>query len=190
MTVKGNKAGHEFNFMLEGKRYHRSFKGLSEKEVIAKEEEMKTDLRRNVYSPEKKKVIKLSEIISDHKLYQKVRYSRPNEFNYAIEKFFKLVGDRDIKSITLQDFEKYKAILVDGSPKIVYGNEGIKVWIYKAIKTNRYEFEIYTWDYGSEIESLLGKGFQIGFIKSETPYLLSFLFRNHSPMYIFHAGIY
>ena len=66
------------------------------------------------------------------------------------------------------DFEKDKAIFVDGSPKIVYGNEGIKVWIYKAIKTNRYEFEIYTWDYGSEIESLLGKGFQIGFIKSET----------------------
>ena len=66
------------------------------------------------------------------------------------------------------DFEKDKAIFVDGSPKIVYGNEGIKVWIYKAIKTNRYEFEIYTWDYGSEIESLLGKGFQIGFIKYET----------------------
>ena len=66
------------------------------------------------------------------------------------------------------DFVNDKAIFVDGSPKIVYGNEGIKVWIYKAIKTNRYEFEIYTWDYGSEIESLLGKGFQIGFIKSET----------------------
>ena len=66
------------------------------------------------------------------------------------------------------DFVNDRAIFVDGSPKIVYGNEGIKVWIYKAIKTNRYEFEIYTWDYGSEIESLLGKGFQIGFIKSET----------------------
>ena len=66
------------------------------------------------------------------------------------------------------DFVNDRAIFVDGSPKIVYGNEGIKVWIYKAIKTNRYEFEIYTWDYGSEIESLIGKGFQIGFIKSET----------------------
>ena len=65
-------------------------------------------------------------------------------------------------------FVNDRAIFVDGSPKIVYGNEGIKVWIYKAIKTNRYEFEIYTWDYGSEIESLIGKGFQIGFIKSET----------------------
>ena len=66
------------------------------------------------------------------------------------------------------DFVNDKAIFVDGSPKIVYGNEGIKVWIYKAIKTNRYQHEIYTWDYGCEIESLIGKGFQIGFIKSET----------------------
>ena len=66
------------------------------------------------------------------------------------------------------DFESDKAIFVDGSPKIVYKNEAIKVWIYKAIKTNRYQHEIYTWDYGCEIESLIGKGFEFGFIKSET----------------------
>ena len=66
------------------------------------------------------------------------------------------------------DFINDRAIFVDGSPKIVYGNEGIKVWIYKAIKTNRYQYDIYTWDYGCEIESLIGKGFQLGFIKSET----------------------
>ena len=66
------------------------------------------------------------------------------------------------------DFVNDRAIFVDGSPKILTGNEAIKVWIYKAIKTNRYQYEIYTWDYGCEIESLIGKGFQIGFIKSET----------------------
>lgn len=66
------------------------------------------------------------------------------------------------------DFVNDKAIFVDGSPKIVYKNEAIKVWIYKAIKTNRYQHEIYSWDYGCEIESLIGKGFEIGFIKSET----------------------
>ena len=66
------------------------------------------------------------------------------------------------------DFVKDEAIFVDGSPKIVYKNEAIKVWIYKAIKTTRYQHEIYTWDYGCEIESLIGKGFEFGFIKSET----------------------
>ena len=66
------------------------------------------------------------------------------------------------------DFVKDEAIFVDGSPKIVYKNEAIKVWIYKTIKTNRYQHEIYSWDYGCEIESLIGKGFEFGFIKSET----------------------
>lgn len=66
------------------------------------------------------------------------------------------------------DFVKDEAIFVDGSPKIVCKNEAIKVWIYKAIKTNRYQHEIYSWDYGCEIESLIGKGFEFGFIKSET----------------------
>ena len=65
------------------------------------------------------------------------------------------------------DFVKDEAIFVDGSPKIVYKNEAIKVWIYKAIKTNRYEFDIYSWDYGCEIETLLGKGFNPNFVKSE-----------------------
>ena len=66
------------------------------------------------------------------------------------------------------DFKTDQAIFEDGSPKIVTGNEGIKVWVYKAIKTTRYHYEIYTWNYGCEIESLLGKGFQFGFIESET----------------------
>ena len=66
------------------------------------------------------------------------------------------------------DFVKDEAIFVDGSPKIVYKNEAIKVWVYKAIKTNRYQYEIYSWDYGCEIESLIGKGFEFGFIKSES----------------------
>ena len=66
------------------------------------------------------------------------------------------------------DFKNDLAIFEDGSPKIVTGNEAIKVWVYKAIKTTRYHYEIYTWNYGCEIESLLGKGFHFGFIESET----------------------
>ena len=65
------------------------------------------------------------------------------------------------------DFKTDRAIFNDGNPKIVFGNEAIKVWVYKAIKTVRYQHEIYSWDYGCEIESLLGKRFNIGFIQSE-----------------------
>ena len=65
------------------------------------------------------------------------------------------------------DFVTDRAIFVDGKPKIVYENEALKVWMYKAIKTNRYEFGIYTWNYGCEIISLIGKGFEKGLIQSE-----------------------
>lgn len=87
-------------------------------------------------------------------------------------------GDDGIQEDSIDNFPLYKevawdfvndrAIFLDGKPKIVYKNEAIKVWVYKAIKTNRYEFDIYSWDYGSEIESLIGKGFEVGYIKSET----------------------
>ena len=66
------------------------------------------------------------------------------------------------------DFATDQAIFEDGSPKIVTENEAIKVWVYKAIKTTRYQHEIYSWDYGCEIESLIGHGFQLGFIAAET----------------------
>lgn len=50
---------------------------------------------------------------------------------------------------------------------IVEGNEAIKVWIYKAIKTARYQYPIYSWDYGCEISSLIGQKYTKGLIKSE-----------------------
>ena len=65
------------------------------------------------------------------------------------------------------DFVNDRAIFIDGSPKIVEKNEAIKVWIYKAIKTARYEYEIYSFDYGCELNTLLGKGYVKGYIESE-----------------------
>ena len=65
------------------------------------------------------------------------------------------------------DFVTDQAIFEDGNPKIVSGNDAIRVWVYKAIKTTRYQYEIYTWDYGCEIETLIGKGFRASFIESE-----------------------
>ena len=51
--------------------------------------------------------------------------------------------------------------------KIVEGNEAIKIWIYKALQTPRYQYEIYTWDYGSELSSLIGKAYTKGLTRSE-----------------------
>ena len=51
--------------------------------------------------------------------------------------------------------------------KIVEGNEAIKIWIYKALQTPRYQYEIYSWDYGSELLSLIGKAYTKGLTQAE-----------------------
>lgn len=65
------------------------------------------------------------------------------------------------------DFETNTPVLINGSFKIVERNEALKVWIYKAIKTERFRYGIYSWNYGCEIESLINKGFTKDLISSE-----------------------
>ena len=51
--------------------------------------------------------------------------------------------------------------------KLVEGKEALKMWIYKALLTNRYNYPIYSWDYGQDLEELIGQGYEHDFIKSE-----------------------
>ncbi|MCI1750937.1 MAG: DUF2634 domain-containing protein [Megasphaera cerevisiae] len=56
------------------------------------------------------------------------------------------------------DFETDQFIY-DGSGQrvTVEGNEAIKVWIYKAICTERYRYLAYSWQYGLELNPFIGK---------------------------------
>ena len=65
------------------------------------------------------------------------------------------------------DFEKDTPIIQNGDFKIVEGNEGIKVWAYKALLTPRYNYSIYSWDYGSELMDLVGKAYTPSLTKEE-----------------------
>lgn len=65
------------------------------------------------------------------------------------------------------DFKTHDIKLVNGSPVIVEGNEAIKVWIYKALLVPRYQYLIYSWDYGSELLELIGKAYTRGLTESE-----------------------
>ena len=65
------------------------------------------------------------------------------------------------------DFEKDTPILENGDFKIIEGNNAIKVWAYKALLTPRYNFSIYSWDYGSELMDLVGKAYTSSLTKEE-----------------------
>lgn len=45
----------------------------------------------------------------------------------------------------------------DGHHIIVTGKEALKVWIYKALKTERFVHEAYSWSYGIELKPFIGK---------------------------------
>ncbi len=62
------------------------------------------------------------------------------------------------------DFDFDKGVLTG---KVVEGKDAIKVWIYKALMTKRYVHDIYSWDYGQDLEELIGQGYDKGFIDSE-----------------------
>ena len=51
--------------------------------------------------------------------------------------------------------------------KIMEGAEAIKVWIYNALMTPRYRYNIFSWNYGSELEDLIGESYTDEYIQIE-----------------------
>nr|DAN37544.1 MAG TPA: Protein of unknown function (DUF2634) [Caudoviricetes sp.] len=54
------------------------------------------------------------------------------------------------------DFEKGELKVKHGKYYLVEGNEALKIWIYKALRTPRFIFNAYTHNYGSELGTLAG----------------------------------
>ena len=65
------------------------------------------------------------------------------------------------------DFKRNTPIIQNGDFKIVEGNNAIKVWVYKALLVPRYNYSIYSWNYGSELMDLIGKAYTPQLTKSE-----------------------
>lgn len=60
------------------------------------------------------------------------------------------------------DFEKRTL-----TGRMVEGNEAVKMWVWLALHTPRYRYYIYSWDYGSEYEEMIGKGYSREYTESE-----------------------
>lgn len=57
------------------------------------------------------------------------------------------------------DFNEKK--MIDGT---VEKKSAVKIWIYNALKTERYRWEIYSWQYGSSLEQYIGKSYSDAYI--------------------------
>lgn len=65
------------------------------------------------------------------------------------------------------DFENNELLTKDGKHYYVYGNEAMKIWIYKAMITNRFRHSAYTDRFGTEIYSLIGEVISSKFKQAE-----------------------
>lgn len=51
--------------------------------------------------------------------------------------------------------------------KIVEGIEAVKVWVYLTLNVERYKYIIYSWDYGNELDSIIGTSFPLDYLQIE-----------------------
>ena len=68
---------------------------------------------------------------------------------------------------TAWDFIQERPIYSAGEPVEVTGAEAVRVWVWKALKTARCRYDIYTWDFGCEAENLVGQPFTAQVKESE-----------------------
>lgn len=54
------------------------------------------------------------------------------------------------------NFATGQFVLEDGRPKVVEGVEALRIWVEKALRTARYRFPIYSFQYGCELEDIVG----------------------------------
>jgi len=65
------------------------------------------------------------------------------------------------------DYENNRPIYKNGNPVMIEGKEAVMVWAWNALHTERFRYEIYTWDYGNEAESLVGQNYSEELKQSE-----------------------
>lgn len=65
------------------------------------------------------------------------------------------------------DFERDEPVLRRGEPQFVTGAEAVAVWAWNALSTVRYRHEIFSWDYGCEVDTLTGQSYSSETKKAE-----------------------
>ena len=81
--------------------------------------------------------------------------------------FMRSVEEQDIAATKI--YKEYEFNFETGklTGKVLEGKEALKMWIYKTLLTKRYKHIIYSWDYGQDLEEIIGQGYEKGLIKSE-----------------------
>lgn len=69
-----------------------------------------------------------------------------------------------------QEYKEYEIDFETGmlTGNIVSGAEAVKAWSWIALQISRYNYGQYSWDYGSELETLIGQTSSQEYLKMES----------------------
>lgn len=65
------------------------------------------------------------------------------------------------------DIETHEFVIRDGQVCILEGAPALKIWIYKTLLSQRGRYQAYTWNYGNDLDSLVGAAMTRDVISSE-----------------------
>ena len=65
------------------------------------------------------------------------------------------------------DFANNRLLLRNGNTYLVEGNEALRIWIFKALTTERFRYTAYDSAFGSETHTLIGSPSHSEIVKSE-----------------------
>lgn len=97
------------------------------------------------------------------------------QLNINVDNVIDQVTEKSKKHIPKEyawDFENNDFLLKDGKFVVVEGIEALKVWIWKALHTERKKYSIYSDRYGHDLDSIVGKGFSKALIETEAKRLI------------------
>lgn len=65
------------------------------------------------------------------------------------------------------DYSLGRPVWAGGSPVFVSGLEAVRGWAWRCIDTARYQFSVFDWGFGCELEELAGQPYQADTKRSE-----------------------
>lgn len=65
------------------------------------------------------------------------------------------------------DFNTNSMVIENGEPVIVYGAMAVKTWAYHTLSCERFRHLIFSWHYGCEAKSLIGKNYNTNLSEAE-----------------------
>lgn len=91
---------------------------------------------------------------------------------------FPLLDDEETEDYVVRDFEiDWDTLTLTGN--IVEGVDAIAMWVQNALRTKRYEWLIYSWDFGEEYTELLGYSYTQEYLENEVERLISECIEEH-----------